>query len=293
MRPFALSLALVGASAAIAAGAPSGPAPAPSATPQGHLILMGGADTAVAGAKKFVELAGGPDAPLVVFPTASEEPEKSGREYSEMLRDQGGSRNVAVVDVRKREDALRPDYVAMVERAKGIFFGGGDQVRIMDALLGTPVGDAIVRAHERGIVVGGSSAGTACQSEVMITGEGDFTVVRAGAVETKRGWGFFRGVVVDQHFIIRQRLDRLFSVILEHPDLVGVGVDEDTTIWVRPDNTFEVLGPASVMVIDPASAAVARMKPAAGKELLGARDLRVHFLLPGQVYDVGARKIVK
>ena len=82
---------------------------------------------------------------------------------------------------------------------------------------------AIADAFQRGSVIGGTSAGTACQSDTMITGEGNFKVIRANSVELWEGFGFFRGVVVDQHFIARQRSNRLISVILEHPELLGVG----------------------------------------------------------------------
>jgi cyanophycinase len=187
---------------------------------------------------------------------------------------------------------MRPDYAELAARARGVFFAGGDQIRITKALLDTPVGTAIADAFAHGAVVGGTSAGTACQSSPMITGEGDFKVIRANSVELVQGLGFFRGVIVDQHFIARQRSNRLISVILEHPDLLGVGVDEETAVWVRPDNTFQVLGKSCVMVVDAKHAAVIRPAGATGHDLLGAHDLRVHILLPGEVFDVTARSVI-
>jgi cyanophycinase len=259
---------------------------------RGSMILIGGGDVeAPAAIRKFVDLAGGPAVPIVVIPTASEEP-GAAEYYTKRFTEGAACTNVAALDIKTREDAARADYVALVEKARGVFFGGGDQVRITNAILDTPVGKAIADAFARGAVVGGTSAGTACQSALMITGEGDFTGIRDSNVELKPGFGFFKGVIVDQHFIKRQRENRLISVILEHPDLLGVGVDEDTAIWVRPDDTFEVLGVGSVIVLDPGKATVARARAVKGQDLLGVRDLVVHVLLPGEQYDLAKRAVI-
>jgi cyanophycinase len=256
--------------------------------PKGHLVLVGGGDKPAAAMKKFVELAGGPQALIVAVPTASSEPD-TGAYYVKLFKDEYGCGNVVALDIKTREDAMRPDLAETASKAGGIFFAGGDQSRITKAILDTPVGKAIADAFARGAVVGGTSAGTACQSNPMITGEGDLKMIKANTMELAPGFGFFRGVIVDQHFIKRQRSNRLFSVILEHPDLVGVGVDEDTAVWVRPDRTFEVIGAGSVMVIDATSASVRRVPGDKGKDLLGAQNVRVHIVLPGEVFDLGKK----
>lgn len=278
--PTALALLLLALSVAAIAGAPA---------PGGHLVLIGGGDKPPEAMRKFVELAGGPDAPIVVFPTASEEADTAAY-YTELFGKELGCTRVAVLDVKTRDDAARPDLAAKTRGARGIFFGGGDQARITRALLDTPVGAAVSEAFARGAVVGGTSAGTACQSDPMITGEGDFTVIRAGAVELARGLGLFRGVLVDQHFVARQRSNRLLSVILEHPTLLGVGVDEDTAIWVQPNGTMEVFGARSVVVYDASKAKLSRTPAAGGKDLLGVQGLRMEILLPGDRYDVQRRQ---
>jgi len=276
------------AAPAFAGGPPPSPAPAPA--PKGHLVLIGGGIEREDILRKFVELAGGKDAPIVVIPTASEDPESPSFYLNLFLKI--GCTNASLLDIKTRADAQRSDFAAKAAAARGVFFGGGDQVRLTDAILGTPVGDAVAKAYDEGAVVGGTSAGTACQSGPMITGEGDFAVVRAGAVEMKRGFGFFRGVIVDQHFVVRQRFNRLLSVVIENKDLLGVGVDEDTAVWVRPDGTFQVLGGRSVLVIDARDAEVERAAASEGKDLLGARGLRLHVLLPGDQYDVARRAAI-
>ena len=268
------------ASSMVAAGKPA----------HGHLMLIGGGDKPRAAMEKFMELAGGKDAPIVVIPTASEEPDTN-EYYTNLFAKDYGSTDVVVLPIKTQADANKPELVAAAKRARGIFFGGGDQVRILNALEGTPVLDALRDAFRNGAVVGGTSAGTACQSEIMITGEGDFKVIQSHSVETRPGLGFLRGdVIVDQHFIARQRQNRLIGLLLEHPDHFGVGVDEDTAIWVRPDDTFEVIGTGSVMVFDPKGATIQHSAaPTAGKELLGVHGMRMQILLPGEVFDLAKR----
>jgi cyanophycinase len=261
--------------------------------PHGHLMLIGGGDKPLGAMEKFVELAGGKDAPIVVIPTASQEPDTN-EYYTNLFRKDYGSTDVVVLPIRSKADANRPELVTAAKRARGIFFGGGDQVRILVALADTPVLEALRDAYRNGAVVGGTSAGTACQSEMMITGEGDFKVIQSRSVELWDGLGFLRSdVIVDQHFIARQRQNRLLSVLLEHPGHLGIGVDEDTAIWVRPDDTFEVIGAGSVMVFDPAGATIQRSPGTPGKELLGVHGMRMHIVLPGEVFDLERRAPVE
>ncbi len=277
-----LSLLLLAALAPSVAGVEAGA--------RGHLLLIGGGDKPPEVMLKFVELAGGKDAPIVAIPTASSKADAA-EYYEKLFRHDLGCRDAVSLRIRSKADAQRPDFVALARKARGIFFGGGDQVRITNALLGTPVGDAIAAAFAGGAVVGGTSAGTACQSERMLTGEGDFTQVRTRSVELWDGLAFLpKDVVVDQHFLRRQRQNRLLSVVLEHPELLGVGVDEETAIWVRPDGTFQVLGRSGVMVFDAKGAAVSRQQKETGQDLLGARDLKLHLLLPGDTYDLKSRR---
>ncbi len=256
--------------------------------PVGDLVLIGGGEKPVAVMKMFVELAGGPEASIVIIPTASAEAD-TGAWYVDLFRKDYGATNVIPLEIQNPKDGADPRYVEAASHARGIFFSGGDQRRIMAALAGTPVLAALREAWQRGAVVGGTSAGTACQSPLMITGDGDFEVIRAGAVELVEGLGFFPGVIVDQHFIARQRFNRLASVILEHPDLLGVGIDEDTAIHVRADGTFTVIGAGSVMVIDPSHATVARKADGAQPDL-GAHGLTLHILLDGERFDLRSRK---
>jgi len=260
--------------------------------PKGHLVLNGGGSKPRAVMELFIELAGGPDASIIVFPTASGEPD-TGEYYQELFEDEYGCTDVSIANVRKRNDAQDPLIAARVLAAGGIFFSGGDQRRITRALLDTPVGDAVIEAHARGAVVGGTSAGTACQSPLMITGDGDFTVITADNVELWEGLGLFPGVIVDQHFVARQRQNRLISVVLEHPELLGIGVDEATALWVRPDGTFKVVGEGWVVVYDASGAEINHADGADGRRELGVRGLTTHILLPGDEFDTRDQRTLR
>jgi cyanophycinase len=130
-----------------------------------------------------------------------------------------------------------------------------------------------VRArHHEGVVFGGTSAGTAIMSAIMITGEGDLTVIDGARVEVRAGLGLLPGVIVDQHFVKRQRENRLFGLVLRHPGERGIGIDEDTALLVR-GREGEVVGRGPVVVVD----------------ATGPDRLEVRLLRPGQKVELDAR----
>ncbi|MCC6133047.1 MAG: cyanophycinase [Acidobacteria bacterium] len=258
---------------------------------KGHLVLVGGGKKPRSVLSKFVELSGGARARILIVPTASKDSE-AGEENKKVLEKEFGCQNVKVLPISTRADAQRQLLADMVEEAGGVFFTGGDQRRIVSALRDTIVLDALRRVFAKGAVVGGTSAGAACMSELMLTGEGKPDILKAKNVELWPGLGFWKGVIVDQHFVARQRQNRLISAVLENPDSLGVGVDEGTAVWVKPDGTFEVLGEGSVFVFDASGASITSRPSAGGSSLLGVQALLTHVLLPGEVFDAAARKVV-
>lgn len=269
---------------AVALAAASASAPLAEA-PQGHLLLNGGGGESASYWQKFLELAGGAQAPIVILPTASERPE-AGPEYVADLEKLGAT-EVRWLPLRNAEDAAEAEHVAALARARGIFFTGGDQSRITAALLGSPSLAAIREVYERGGVIGGTSAGTACMSRRMITGDGDFTLLTARNVVVKEGLGLWPRGLLDQHFVRRQRQNRLIAAVLEQPEEMGFGVDERTTLWLKPSGEVEVIGEGWVMVVDARGAAPRRTTGAFGEQL-GARDLVIHLLLPGDRFDLAS-----
>ena len=286
MRAAALLLAF--ALGVPAAATPAAAAEAPAA-PRGNLLLNGGGGEAGGYWERFFALAGGKDAAIVVIPTASERPE-AGTEYVDEIAALGAT-HARSIEIRKRDDASTPDFVEAIRGARGIFFTGGDQSRITAAFLGSPAEPALREAWSRGAVIGGSSAGLACMSAVMITGNGDFTKLTAGNVETVRGLGFVTEAIVDQHFVARQRENRLISVVLENPELLGIGVDERTSIWISPERQLEVFGEGWAVVFDARKSAVRRQYKGDGTRL-AADEMTMRVLVSGDRMDLATGELL-
>jgi cyanophycinase len=216
--------------------------------PKGHLLVVGGGTIPDEVIQRSVQLAGGQSASVAIFPQASE------------LRDTGPN----AVDAWKKAGAGRAAAVSLtdhaaairaVEEATLIWFPGGDQNRLMKAFAETGVPEAIRRRYREGATVGGTSAGAAVMSGIMITGDADLQSITAGATKTSEGLGLWPEVIFDQHFLKRQRQNRLMSLVLENPQRVGIGIDEQTAVLVS-ESRFEVIGRSSVVVIDARKAQV-------------------------------------
>ncbi len=274
--------------------APAGrPASAPGMEEvRGHLLIVGGGTQPPALVARFVELAGGPgQARIAVLPMASGEPEASGRDKAEELRGLGAETFVLNLT---RDQAMTDSAARLLDGATGIWFTGGDQSRVTPVLRGTPVLDAIRARWREGAVIGGTSAGAAIMPDSMLTGNqfragedtagyyGDeFTSVARRTIQVVAGLGFLPGTLIDQHFIRRERHNRLLASVLERPSLIGVGIDESTAIEVGPDGRWTVRGSGGVVIYDARTARIT--SPAA--PVLGTADVRMHLLPPGGVFD--------
>ena len=259
---------------------------------RGHLLIVGGGQQPPELVRRFVELAGGPGrARIAVLPMASGEPEASGREKADELRGLGAETFVLNLT---RAQAMSDSAARLLDDATGIWFTGGDQSRVTPVLRGSPVLEAIRARWREGAVVGGTSAGAAVMPDSMLTGNqfrpgvdtagyyGDeFPDVARGRIQVAPGLGFLPGTLIDQHFIRRERHNRLLAAVLERPSLIGVGIDESTAIEVGPDGRWTVRGGGAVVIYD---ARRARITPAAAP-VLGTAEVRMHLLPPGGVFD--------
>jgi cyanophycinase len=265
------------------------------AAPRGYLFIIGGGDRPESMMRRFVDLARRfGSGKIVVFPMASAEPKATGDGLVEEFKKLGAPD--AVNSVLSRDQALEEGSARILDGAGGVFFSGGDQSRQMAVLLHTPIHRRLVELYEKGCVMGGTSAGAAVMSEVMITGdekrkvkEGhEFETIEAENIVTKEGLGFLKTAIIDQHFVARKRLNRLISLVAEKPALLGIGVDESTAIIVEPGQSFEVIGAGSVLVLDGSRAPV-RIAP---NRRIGFTGMLFHSLLPGDRFDLVNRKAV-
>lgn len=265
------------AAALLLPGAVSGQEPAPVVgPPSGSLVIVGGAlrDTAIL--RRFIDLAGGKEAPIVVIPTAG-----GGDDYDESwsglsdFRDLGAT-DLAVLHTTDRSVADSERFLAPLRRARGVWFSGGRQWRLADAYLGTRAERELRRVLERGGVIGGSSAGATIQGSYLVRGDTRTNVIMMGDHEV--GFGFLRNTAIDQHLLMRNRQFDLIEVIEAHPELLGIGIDENTAIVVRGDR-FEVMGEGYVAIYD-------------HQRTLGERG-RFYFLAPGDRFDLATREAVR
>jgi cyanophycinase len=262
---------------------------APVVAQPGPLVIVGGGTQPPALVEEFVRYAGGPgQGRVVVLAMASASGDRSGAAKAAALRALGvRAENLWFA----REAADHDSIVARLDSATGIWFGGGDQARLMSVLRGTRAEHAIRRRHREGAVIGGTSAGAAVISDLMITGEErtttarvdtaqDWTTIARNSVVTEPGLGLLPTAIIDQHFVRRKRGNRLLTLVLEHPALYGVGIDEGTALIVERDGQWRVAG-ASVVMIYSARASTITSPPAP----LGGNALSVHVLPQGSRFN--------
>lgn len=208
-------------------------------------LFVGGGRLTESGYKEFLKLTG-PDAKLIVFPTASQPVPSSINDIDvEKIKEQWKSRgfpNITVMHTNDREVASSTEFTEPLRTATAVWFGGGSQYRIADAYIGTLVEKELYQLLQRGGVIGGSSAGAAIQSRVMI--------VRGGKEpEISTGLDLLPGAIIDQHFLKRNRLSRLIAAVRMHPELIGFGIDEATAIVVC-NNEYKIVGESFVLRVE-------------------------------------------
>jgi cyanophycinase len=262
MRRLGLLLAYAVLASATAAGA------------EQRLILIGGGPRPSRALSRLVEWGGGARARVLVVTWAAREP---GQALDSFRRDlaphaPGQVKGAPTAPLTAEDKAVLRDQLAW---ATVVYFTGGDQERILDVLRDRSLLEQMRARYQEGVVFAGTSAGTAVMSAIAIIGDGDRTVMDGDEVDVRPGIGLLPGVILDQHFIRRQRQNRLFGLVLKHPELLGLGVDEGTALLVRDNRTAEVVGASKVMVVE------------------ASRDgeaMSLQLLAPGEAYDLRDKK---
>jgi cyanophycinase len=258
---------------------------------RGPLLIIGGAEDRE-GPKvilqRFVDLAGGPNARIVIVGTATTVPGEVGPQYLDAFDDLGVE-SAQFLSLSGRREANSPGAVEEIRGASGVFFTGGDQSRIATILGGSKVEEALHERHQAGdLVIGGTSAGAAMMSGTMILGGGDI-VPSMTAVRTGPGLGFVDGIVIDMHFAERGRLSRLLAAVAVRPHELGIGIDEDTALQVD-GSTLTVLGQGGVTIVD-AGQGASVMAPAEAQEgSVALTGVLLHVLPSGYTFDLSTRQ---
>jgi len=225
----------------------------------------------------FVDWAGKEQARILIVSWATESPDEA---FTNLKKDFApfGPGAIEAAPPAPLTTATKIRFVDQLKKSTGVFFSGGDQVRIMNVLRDDSLLQALRQRYVAGLVFGGTSAGAAIMSRRMITGEGDFDVIDADKVETRDGLGLLPAeVLVDQHFIRRRRENRLFSLILRGPEKCGIGIDEGTALLVKDGRWAQVVGTSQVMLVrrDSVSSLVIHLlKPTSNIDLKKYRPVR-------------------
>ncbi len=225
------------------------------------------------------------DGKIVVLTTATTSPDKVGEEYRKIFESLGAE-EVEILKIENRLDAFRENNAKKLLIADGIYFTGGDQLRITSILGGTLVAKALYRAFDHGTLVAGTSAGAAIMSETMIVEGEDDESPRRCTVKMAPGLGLLKKVVVDMHFSQRGRHGRLLAAIGQNPNIMGIGIDEDTAIVVHANQKLEVLGSRTVWIVDGRKISYSNVSEQAPDEVLVLADVRLHVLSWGYGYDL-------
>lgn len=242
----------------------------------GSLVIVGGAMRDQAIVERFLRLAGGADAPIVLIPTAG-----GAEEYDQFWSGArqfkaAGATNTTVLHTTDRNVSNTDEFVQPIKDARGVWFGGGRQWRLADSYLDTKVHEELWALLERGGVIGGSSAGATIQGSYLARGDTETNTIMMGDHEV--GLGFVKNVAIDQHLIRRNRQFDLIEIIEARPELLGIGIDENTAIVVDGDE-FEVMGQGYVAIYDHE-----RMLDSGGK---------FYFLAPGDQFNMLTRQATR
>jgi cyanophycinase len=243
---------------------------------KGTLVIVGGNMQDPAIVKRFIDLAGGPDAPIVIIPTAGDADDYDN--YWSGLKQwrENGAKNLTVIHTRDRKVADTEAFAKPIKAARGVFFGGGRQWKLADAYLNTLTHKELQNLLNRGGVIGGSSAGASILASFMVRGDtkGNETMIGDHTV----GMGFLKNAAVDQHVLRRNRQFDMLEVIDKHPELLGIGLDENTAIVVEGDQ-FDVIGQSYAIIYS--------NKPVAGA------NGRFYFMGAGDRFDMKERKATR
>ena len=253
------------------------------------ILVIGGAEDKVHGKEilqTFFNRSGGEKAVLGIVPCASREPSLIGDRYYRIFSDMG-AKEIKVLDVRDRSGAEDSKYLDFVENCTGIFLTGGDQLRLCDLLSKTRLMDRIIeRAQKRQISLAGTSAGAAVMGHQMISGGSSAECPNRALVDMSIGLSIIPDVLVDQHFHNRNRLARLLSAISGHPQLLGIGIDEDTCAMFESDDMIQTIGKGTVTIIDAREMSHTNRANVQGSDPLSMHNLKLHILEYGDRYDL-------
>ncbi|ATW28447.1 cyanophycinase [Candidatus Formimonas warabiya] len=262
---------------------------------KGNLVIIGGAEDKKGDSQileEVVRTVGGRDARIAVVTTATQRPEEAGKVYQEVFS-RLGAKHTVILNISSRDEANEEENAQKIEASSGVFFTGGDQLRITSILGGTKAYEALHRSFRKGTAIIGTSAGASVMSSTMIVEGLSNDPARKCTLKMAPGLNLLEGVIIDQHFDQRGRLGRLLCGVAQNPGMLGIGIDEDTAIMVYPDGYFKVLGNNAVTVIEGKSIKSSNVSELKPDEILAITNVTIHVLSSGYGFDFESREVVR
>jgi cyanophycinase len=258
----------------------------------GFLMPIGGAEDKVSQRlilNRFVQLSGGSLARIVVIPTASVTPTELGIRYCEIFNQLGACATYCL-DIKERREANDLTFVSALHSATGIFMTGGDQVKLLSLVGGTLAADLIHQRYKHGATIAGTSAGASAMSRVMIAFGRSGGTPSQRMVQLAPGLGLTEDVIIDQHFRQRDRLGRLTTAVTFNPAMLGIGIDEDTSLVISADHSAEVIGSGGLTIVDGSELEYSDIHTAKRHSPITVVGMKVHILTHGHRYNLVTRK---
>lgn len=240
---------------------------------------------------RVVAESGGIDAFILVIPTASSIPEEVGALYLRAF-EKLGCTHVKIMDIREREQCEDKKNIELIKNADCVMFSGGDQSLITRNISGTTIHKILLKRYKNeDFVIAGTSAGAMCMSQEMITGSNQKKIFTKGAVGMDKGLGFIPNFIIDSHFIKRRRFGRLAGAVAKFPNLIGIGLDEDTALVIKKCNVCEIIGSGMIILFDPRKLRYNNEKEVEPGGYMSVTNLKTHILTKGDCFNIKKNKI--
>lgn len=262
---------------------------------RGNLIIIGGAEDKIgkkAILKHVADIVREKKGSFVVLTTATKNPQEVGNNYRQVFESLG-LKDIDILNINSRDEANTDENADRIRNSSGIFFTGGDQLRITSILGGTKAYKALHEVYSKGVVIVGTSAGASVMSNTMVVEGTDNEPARKCTMKMAPGLGLLEEAIIDQHFDQRGRIGRLLCGVAENPFMLGIGIDEDTAIRAYPDAHFEVLGTNAVTVIDGSTIKSSNVSELNPDDILAISGVTLHVLPYGYGFDMGKREVMR
>ena len=254
----------------------------------GNLIIIGGAEDKIGDKKILKQVVKAIDSEndtMLIATVATEYSEETYKKYRKIFGGLG-VKNIKKLDIRNRKDSFDINNIKLVEECSLLFFTGGDQLRITSILGGTDIYSSIKELSQKGGIIVGTSAGASVMSDTMIVKGDDDESPRKCTLSMSPGLGIVKNIIIDQHFAQRGRIGRLLTAIAQNPEVLGVGIDEDTAVVLNDKGIGSIIGSGAVYFIDGTSITYCNTCEQYSNEVLSMFNVKLHVLKEGNRFDL-------